>query len=590
MTTAAVPSTDAVDFLLNVQSLDSAVNSSSPTFTDRLGNVRMTVAGSIAEFPNAAAHDASASISASAALISESNAASSASYALISENNSAASEAASGISASSATSSAGLAAASQSSALSAKSAAETARDAAQLSAGVYASTAAGLAATTTGNYFNVVSGVAAEYLILYLNNAGSAVEQKRYPSITAFVNPRITSLSDSPVRRVNMPAGGVFLGGAGDTTGAFKIKLPVGAPRNNIILDITIMDNYGFLNFQISGINNSPSWNYVRATVVGQHSLRQQPNIRWGNDGTGDCIWIGDTTYTYWAYPQIWINKVLVAGSGSEAHTSGWVISRVTAFDTVTAGPTIPTRGMSTENPVFTGTLNDGTVNFPFAAAGTHLGYHAGQNSVGSGTYNTFVGYEAGALVTSGYNNTFIGMQSGAEATTGFANSANGIQTLQHLTTGSFNAAMSIHALQGLTTGVANNAFGAGAMEYLTAGSNNNAMGMYAGRDTQGSGNLFLGHHAGITSNASDELWISNSDTQNLIRGHFVNNRLWVGGGVDDGVNTFQINGPLRFKPAAVSTPLNVGDLTFEATSNTSLKVKFMGSDAVVRSVTFAIA
>lgn len=64
----------------------------------------------------------------------------------------------------------------------AKAAAESARDAAQLSAGVYVDTAAGLAATTNGQYFSVPSADSAEYLILYKNNAGSAVEQKRYPS------------------------------------------------------------------------------------------------------------------------------------------------------------------------------------------------------------------------------------------------------------------------------------------------------------------------------------------------------------------------------------------------------------------------
>lgn len=66
----------------------------------------------------------------------------------------------------------------------AKTAAEAARDATVVGAAptVYATTAAGLAATTNGQYFSVPSADSAEYLILYLNNAGVAVEQKRYPS------------------------------------------------------------------------------------------------------------------------------------------------------------------------------------------------------------------------------------------------------------------------------------------------------------------------------------------------------------------------------------------------------------------------
>lgn len=63
--------------------------------------------------------------------------------------------------------------------------ATTARDAAIASADIYATTAAGIAATTTGKYFSVPSVDSNEYLILYLNSAGTAVEKKRYPSAAA---------------------------------------------------------------------------------------------------------------------------------------------------------------------------------------------------------------------------------------------------------------------------------------------------------------------------------------------------------------------------------------------------------------------
>lgn len=43
-------------------------------------------------------------------------------------------------------------------------------------------------------------------------------------------------------------------------------------------------------------------------------------------------------------------------------------------------------------------------------------------------------------------------------------------------------------------------------------------------------------------------------------------------------------SGPLTIKPLATTTPANNGDLTFEATSNTSLTFKYKGSDGVVRS------
>jgi len=65
----------------------------------------------------------------------------------------------------------------------AQAAAEVARDAAIATGKVYANTAEGIAATTTGQYFSVVDAIDINFLILYLNSAGTAVEQKRYPSV-----------------------------------------------------------------------------------------------------------------------------------------------------------------------------------------------------------------------------------------------------------------------------------------------------------------------------------------------------------------------------------------------------------------------
>lgn len=63
-------------------------------------------------------------------------------------------------------------------------AASAAAAAASIATGdIYPDTATGLAATTTGQYFSVPGADAADYLILYRNNAGSAVEVKRYPSV-----------------------------------------------------------------------------------------------------------------------------------------------------------------------------------------------------------------------------------------------------------------------------------------------------------------------------------------------------------------------------------------------------------------------
>ncbi|MGO3542355.1 MAG: hypothetical protein ACTIOG_07610, partial [Pseudomonas helleri] len=58
----------------------------------------------------------------------------------------------------------------------------SARDAAKISAGIKDDVAQGLATTSLGEYFSVPSPDATEYLILYQNNAGAALEVRRYPS------------------------------------------------------------------------------------------------------------------------------------------------------------------------------------------------------------------------------------------------------------------------------------------------------------------------------------------------------------------------------------------------------------------------
>lgn len=63
--------------------------------------------------------------------------------------------------------------------------AELARDAAQMSAGIFTNIEEGISATTNGAYFSVVSTESNEYLILYRNTVGAAIEIDRYPNMAA---------------------------------------------------------------------------------------------------------------------------------------------------------------------------------------------------------------------------------------------------------------------------------------------------------------------------------------------------------------------------------------------------------------------
>lgn len=62
---------------------------------------------------------------------------------------------------------------------------EEARDAVLLSKGLAESIAEGLASTVSGESFSVLATNSSDYLVLYKNDAGTAVEMKRYPSTEA---------------------------------------------------------------------------------------------------------------------------------------------------------------------------------------------------------------------------------------------------------------------------------------------------------------------------------------------------------------------------------------------------------------------
>jgi hypothetical protein len=349
-----------------------------------------------------------------------------------------------------------------------------------------------------------------------------------FDTVDAVKDPLPVTSSDIP--RQYSPANATFNGGVSDTTGAFKIRLPVRNTSSFVTFVVKIMDVYGIREYLISG-SNSSVWNYPRALVNGKGTVNMEVPVRWGNDGAYDCVWIGDTTTTNWAFPSVWVTDLEVGGFGSTNATwlNNWEISLVTTFDTVTAGPITPTLPL-----VANETINGGVVSFPSStgsAISTYLGYQAGINSVGAGLFNTFVGYQCGYANTTGYNNCYGGLQTGAANTTGYANSGWGLQVMQVATTAAFNSGFGIHALLGLTTGLSNTAVGGGSMQSLASGDNNTAIGMYAGRDVTGSNNVFIGNRAGQGNTAiNNRLYIANNATTTLIYGEFDNEKVVIDG------------------------------------------------------------
>jgi hypothetical protein len=136
------------------------------------------------------------------------------------------------------------------------------------------------------------------------------------------------------------PSGATFTYGSGSITGVIKITLPVKACSTMMHMKITI---YNYVDetsstYHVAGYNYSDG-NWYNCTA---YSLRQGANgygnlrVRFGNDGSKDCIYIGETS-TVWSYPNVVVSDVLI-GHSTQSHASwsgGWSITVTTSLGTI---------------------------------------------------------------------------------------------------------------------------------------------------------------------------------------------------------------------------------------------------------------
>ena len=128
------------------------------------------------------------------------------------------------------------------------------------------------------------------------------------------------------------------------------------------------------------------------------------------------------------------------------------------------------------------------------------VGTLTNQNT-GTNAYNTAVGHGAGNAVTTGKYNTFLGGLAGDSDTTGERSTAVGYSALQNqnFTGGqqSYNTAMGFHAAYGISTGIQNTIIGGEAGDAISTGTQNTAVGAFALSDlTTGNYNVAVGREA----------------------------------------------------------------------------------------------
>lgn len=197
----------------------------------------------------------------------------------------------------------------------------------------------------------------------------------------------------------------------------------------------------------------------------------------------------------------------------------------------------------------------------------TAMGYNA-LNVCTSGSINTAVGSGAGQAITSGYGNTLFGYYAGAALTTPMYVVAIGPNALSTATAaGNYSTAVGYASMLGLTSGTNNVSLGAYSGRYIADGATANAT---------CNNSVFIGYSAKALA--------SGQTNQNV----FGYNAIGLGSNTtvigSSATVTFKAFGTPILTPAASSVPTVNGELTVEATSNTSLTFRLKGSDGTVRS------
>ena len=225
-------------------------------------------------------------------------------------------------------------------------------------------------------------------------NATSIISTQGYADQTGYNN---------PLRLIN-PGGAANWIGTTAVTGAIKIKLPQVAPGNTMLRMTIKVYTYDGNSFTIDcgGYTYAgPTWYNTFAHMSTQS--RGLLNVRFGNDGSTFCIYIGELGSS-WAYPNVFVTDFQAGYSNYAATTwaSGWTVSyEATAFGNVTSTQLVYT-------PVATRNGTRSTINFNSYLTTGFYNFDA-SNSNGPGhNYGQLIvaqGIDTGLQITGGYVN-----------------------------------------------------------------------------------------------------------------------------------------------------------------------------------------
>lgn len=159
----------------------------------------------------------------------------------------------------------------------------------------------------------------------------------------------------SPLRLVN-PDGGAFCSQTATVTGSLRITLPVTYTSTMVHLTIKIFE-YNQVGgrgtsreISLGGFAYPSAWAQAFAYQITDGGA--DLNVRFGDDGAGKaCVWIGDTA-TVWNYPQVFVQEAMISYNYAppDVWRAGWTVSFQTSYNTVTNGPFVVGKQVTSQN------------------------------------------------------------------------------------------------------------------------------------------------------------------------------------------------------------------------------------------------
>jgi hypothetical protein len=315
-----------------------------------------------------------------------------------------------------------------------------------------------------------------------------------------------SSSSTGPISRTFAPQGAANSFQGGNVTGSIKIRLPFRANDCMWSMKVRIYEytNNATSEYTIGNYSYSAGAYHRGAYYIGGTGSSPQ-TVRFGNDGSFDCVWIGETSYV-WSHPVVGVVDFMGGYVRSDVQTTSnnWDITFVTSFNTVadSVTPSVRFSNVSAAS-VTTTTVNStsGYISSPNPWGTADSAYFPNGITTGGGTNwiyggNTYIGNAP----SNGAGHEFF--SSGSSNSTGDVSAFSSMRTpifYDRNDTGyyaDFNStSSSAIRVRGGTLHGPNTTWGA----YLQVGSNGYISGSYASVVTT-NGNLHLDPASGYST------------------------------------------------------------------------------------------